>query len=168
MTSTNIERNPRHKTLREMMKIREIKQGTALYSDALTLRHRLFFKDFDLPFSVTADELEPASLHVALTEDNNLLAYGRLSPLAEKQMRISQIVVNPSHRRKGYATKIVCALLGMAEEREANEVVLNSQLTVVSLYEKLGFRKVGKTYRVKLTGVEHQRMRYGLHRDKRG
>jgi len=93
------------------MEITEIEAASPLYDRALQLRYELFFKDFDLPKSVTADDLEGDSTHVALTNGDELLAYGRLSPLGDSTYRISQIVVEPSHRRQGYAIRIVIALI---------------------------------------------------------
>jgi len=142
------------------MRMSKIKEGSKLYNDALDLRYELFFKKFDLPKDVTADDLEPDSTHVVISEDNELIAYGRLSPLEIGTFRISQIIVQPDQRRKGYASKIVFELIKLAKVASAKNIVLNSQLSAASLYENLGFHKVGKVYKVKLTGVSHQKMQY--------
>ncbi len=49
------------------MNIEEISENQPLYEIAFDLRYALFFKDFDLPRSVTADELEPISTHLAIS-----------------------------------------------------------------------------------------------------
>lgn len=140
------------------MVIEEIEEGSQVYLEALELRYQLFFKEFDLPRSVTADKLEADSIHVALSENGVLLAYGRLSPLESETFRVSQIVVSENHRRKGHASAIVSELVKCAERRAARKVVLNSQLSVIPLYEKFGFREIGDIYTVELTGVKHQKM----------
>lgn len=146
----------------EDLVLKTIIEGSELYREALDLRYALFFKDFDLPKSVTADDLEPVSVHVALIEKNNLLAYGRLSPLDSETYRISQIVVYPRHRRKGYASRIVSELMRQGGELGAKKVILNSQVSVLPLYRKLGFKEYGEQYKVKLTGVLHQKMAYEM------
>ena len=144
----------------EGLVLKIITEDSDLYREALDLRYTLFFKGFDLPKSVTADDLEPVSVHVALVENNNLLAYGRLSPLDSGTYRISQIVVYPEHRRKGFASRIVSELMLLGGELGAQKVVLNSQVPVLPLYRKLGFREYEDQYKVKLTGVLHQKMAY--------
>lgn len=140
--------------------LKTITEDSDLYREALDLRYALFFKDFDLPKSVTADDLEPVSIHVVLVENGNLLAYGRLSPLESGAYRISQIVVYPVHRRKGFASRIVSELTRLGRDLGAEKVILNSQVSVLPLYRQLGFSEFGEQYKVKLTGVFHQKMVY--------
>ena len=45
------------------MHIDEIQIGSPLYEIALELRYNLFFKEFDLPKKITADEMEAESTH---------------------------------------------------------------------------------------------------------
>lgn len=144
----------------ENLVLKTITEDSDLYREALDLRYDLFFKDFDLPKSVTADDLEPVSTHMALAENENLLAYGRLSPLEPGIYRISQIVVYPEYRRKGFASRIVSELTRLGRDLGANKVILNSQVSVLPLYRQLGFREFGGQYEVKLTGVLHQKMAY--------
>ena len=140
------------------MNIEEITVDHLLYEKALDLRYELFFKGFNLPKSVTADELESDSMHVVLSNGTQLLSYGRLSPLGSGTYRISQIVVPEKYRRNGYATIVVKQLIDLAKQLNASTVQLNSQVSVTELYNKIGFQPVGKAYKVKLTGVEHVKM----------
>ena len=144
----------------ENLVLKTITDDSDLYREALDLRYALFFKDFDLPKSVTADDLEPVSVHVVLIENNNLLAYGRISPVDSGTYRISQIIVYPEQRRKGFASRIVSELMRQGCELGAKKVVLNSQVSVLPLYRKIGFKECGELYKVKLTGVLHQKMAY--------
>ena len=56
------------------MNIEEIEIDNPLYEKALDLRYRLFFEEFKLPKSVTADELESFSTHIVIMESEQLLA----------------------------------------------------------------------------------------------
>lgn len=144
------------------MKIDVISVNNRFYDEAMELRYVLFFKEFGLPKSVTADELESVSSHVVISDGNELLAYGRLSPLGSGVFRISQIVVPKDHRSKGYASKLLRKLMEIAIAKGATTLQLNSQLSAKTLYQRLGFREIGEVYRVKLTGIEHIKMQYDV------
>ena len=144
------------------MNIEEIEIDNPLYEKALDLRYKLFFEEFKLPKSVTADELEPFSTHIVIMESEQLLAYGRLSPLESTTFRISQIVVPEECRRKGYATILIKELIVIASRLKATTIQLNSQVAVTELYRKIGFQPIGETYKVKLTGIEHVKMVYEI------
>ena len=142
------------------MNIAEINKDSPLYEVALGLRYAVFFEPFGLPKDVTADEMETQSIHIAITENDELVAYGRLAPLVEDEFRISQIVVHPKHLKRGLSTKLLGRLMGEAVERGAKRIRLGAQVTAQALYEKLGFRAVGDVYVVQLTGVPHVKMVY--------
>lgn len=144
------------------MNIDVISVDSRFYSEAMELRYVLFFREFGLSKSVTADELESVSSHVVITDDNALLAYGRLSPLGSGVFRISQIVVPKGHRNKGYASKLLRKLMELGAAKGAKKLELNSQVSVKAFYHRLGFREVGEVYRVKLTGIEHVKMEYDV------
>ena len=118
------------------MNIEEISEHQPLYEIALNLRYALFFNEFGLPKSITADELEPISTHLVISENNQLLAYGRLSRIDSETFRVSQIVVPEAHRRKGYATMIVKNLIKIAKDKGARKINLNAQVVVAELYRK--------------------------------
>ena len=145
------------------MRIEEITVTSQLYKVAMELRYTLFFKDFNLSKSVTADELEPVSFHIVITEGKELLAYGRLSPLESKVFRISQIVVPKKYRHKGYASTLLSKLIELGISKGAETLQLNSQLSVKELYLRLGFKVVSDVYKVKITGIEHVKMEYHVH-----
>jgi len=144
------------------LNIEEILVTDPLYDIALELRYKLFFKEFDLPKSVTTDELEPVSFHVAISKGLDLLAYGRLSPLEPGIFRISQIVVPEDQRRKGYASCLVDKLIDLAKTKGARTIRLNSQTSTKDLYQRIGFREVSDVYKVKLTDVEHIKMAFEI------
>lgn len=144
------------------MNIEEISPTSALYAKAFDLRYALFFEAFDLPKSVTADDMEGESTHVAISEADTLIAYGRLSPLEPDVYRISQIVVPVELRGNGYATLLLKKIIEIAKIKGATKIQLNAQITAVELYSKLGFKPIGDIYKVKLTGLEHIKMAYSV------
>ena len=134
--------------------------GSAIYEEALDLRYSLFFKEFDLPKEITADDLESISTHIAITENDELLAYGRLSRLDADEFRISQIVVTPHHQGQGLSKLLLKRLMDEARIQGAQLIRIGAQLTAIGLYERLGFHPIGEVYTVKLTGIPHVRMVY--------
>ena len=142
------------------MNIDEIQIGSPLYEAALELRYSLFFKEYDLPKKITADDMEAASIHIAITENDELLAYGHLSKLDINEYRVSQIVVNPDYQGQGISKVLLERLMNEAKTRGARKIRLSAQETVIGLYESIGFKQVGELYTVKLTGIPHIKMVY--------
>ena len=104
--------------------------------------------------------MEAASVHIAITENDELLAYGRLSKLNINEYRVSQIVVNPDYQGQGISKILLERLMQEAKTRGARKIILSAQETVIGLYESMGFKQVGELYTVKLTGIPHIKMVY--------
>ena len=142
------------------MIIEDVTVGSATYNLALQLRYELFFEELGLPISVVPDDLEESSTHVAMSDDDELLGYARLSEIGDNDYRISQVVVSPKHQGKGHSMILLRNLMEKAKIAGAQTIRLNSQIGVIGLYEKLGFETVGEIYTVKLTGLPHKKMVY--------
>lgn len=140
------------------MKVIEFSSENPLYEETMDLRYQTFFMEFALPKSFTPDELEPASFHLALIDESELLAYGRLSPLGKDVYRISQVIVPENYRGNGYASILLRELIERAKSLGAVGVQLNAQVSAQKLYEKCGFKAIEQPYKVKLTGIEHVKM----------
>lgn len=140
------------------MRTSEIDRENPLYFEALKLRHELFFKEFGLPESIVADELEIDSIHIAIADEKRLVAYGRLSEIESGIFKLSQIVVIPARQRRGYGSQLVRRLVDLAISRGATQIELNSQVAAKSLYSKLGFVEAGDVYPSRTTGIPHIKM----------
>ena len=144
----------------QKMNISEIKKGEVLYKKAFELRYLLFFKDYNLPKEIINDEKEDKSTHIAISQKDELIAYGRLSKLNGKEFQISQMVVSPIHQSQGYGEKLLLEIVQIAKNKGAKNIMLNARTTATSLYEKLGFQQVGKVYNSQSTGIPHIKMVY--------
>lgn len=142
------------------MKVEEVPIGSDLYFQALHLRYELFFEDLGLPESVVPDNLEEVSAHFALSCNDGLMGYARLSEVDANDYRISQVVVSPTYQGKGCSTVLLDYIIAFGKNVGAKTFRLNSQVHVIGLYEKLGFRCYGDEYIVELTGVPHKKMVY--------
>ena len=140
------------------MNISEIQKDDALYKKALELRYRLFFKEHNLPKEVLDDGKENESTHIAMSHENELVTYGRLSALGNGEFQISQMVVAPTYQSQGYGTKLLLKLIQTAQEKGAKSIVLNARTTAIDLYKKQGFRQVGQVYNSDSTGLAHIKM----------
>jgi N-alpha-acetyltransferase 30 len=68
---------------------------------------------------------------------------------------IAMLAVADSFRGKGIATKLVCMAIDSMKAREADEVVLETEVSntaSLKLYEKLGFLRSKKLHRYYLNG----------------
>ena len=75
-----------------------------------------------------------------------LVAYAFLRCVAD-ELHILKIAVTPAHRGHGIATWILNHCFSMGTRRGANSVFLEvrpSNIPAVGLYEKLGFKEVGR------------------------
>jgi len=125
------------------MNISQIQQGSSLYNKALVLRHQLFFKEQGLPMEILNDQQEREGIHIAITLKNELVAYGRLAELNNKEFQISQMVVAPAYQGQGYGKKILLKLMHIAQRKGATGMMLNARTTAVGFYQKEGFQEVG-------------------------
>lgn len=65
------------------------------------------------------------------------------------------LAVQESHRGKGIATKLVCMAIDAMAARDADEVVLETEVTntaSLKLYERLGFLRSKRLHRYYLNG----------------
>ena len=144
----------------QKMNMGTIQKGDILYKKALELRYLLFFKEHNLPEEIINDEKEDKSIHFAISQENELIAYGRLFAINSKEFQISQMLVSPRYQRQGYGEKLLLEIMRTARNQGAKKIMLNARTTAINLYEKLGFKKVGLVYSSKSTGIPHIKMVY--------
>lgn len=68
---------------------------------------------------------------------------------------IAMLATSSSHRNRGIATKLVCMAIDAMKARDADEIVLETEVENVGarrLYEKLGFLRSKKLWRYYLNG----------------
>lgn len=140
------------------MNIAEIQLDGLLYKKALELRYKLFFEEHGLPKDILNDKMENESSHIAISNGNELIAYGRLLALNNEESQISQMVVSPPYQNQGYGSKLLSELMLIAKSRGATIIMLNARTDAAGLYSKQGFRRVGQAYNSHSTGVPHVKM----------
>jgi len=104
---------------------------------------------FPCPWSVNAFKEElanPLSHFFALLRDDRLIAYICFWMFAG-EIHLLNIAVHPGERRKGYGRQLLGEMIGMGLENRIEAVWLEvrpSNQTARMLYEKMGFKEMGR------------------------
>jgi len=93
------------------------------------------------------DELDAQARHFLLFEGLQGVATGRFRK-TDKGIKIERIATLMNYRGKGYASQIIQHLFQIAAEAypENTYYYLHAQVTVMPLYESLGFKPYGPTF----------------------
>lgn len=114
--------------------------------DAVAALERVCFSK-PWPKSMLEDELynPNVSLVVAEGKDGAVLGYGEIGVVLDEGC-LEKIAVDPKYRRQGVAEAILSAFLrfGQAHLAFLTLEVRASNAPAIALYEKLGFRQVGR------------------------
>jgi predicted GNAT family N-acyltransferase len=137
------------------MKIQRVEVGSDEWKKARELRYKLFFEETPHDESIMDDEFEKTSIHMVYVEEGEVLAYGRLTDIGEKEYVISQMVVKSTFQSKGLGSEILQNLLNLVGN---NHVSLSARLPAVDFYKKFGFSIVGSEFVTPSTGVAHIKM----------
>ena len=144
----------------KIMKLKFIDTNSPEYLQACKLRYKLFFAEYNLPFSTVYYHRESISIHAVIQEKytDEVIAYGILTPGENKVDQIHQMVVSPSHQKQGFGTTIIQALIDKAKLQQAQAIILQARTTAVNFYRKFSFEVVSREYPSKKTGVLHVTM----------
>lgn len=93
------------------------------------------------------DELDAQARHFLLFEDQQAVATGRFRK-TDKGIKIERIATRMDYRGKGYASQMIQHLIAVADIAypENTYYYLHAQVTVMPLYESLGFTPFGSTF----------------------
>ena len=135
--------------------VRLIEYGSSEYLQACELRYELFFAKHNLPWSTVFKNYYPGSFYAAIILQNSLVAYAELVPQDHSTYRICQMVVHPHYQRQNFGRTILLTLIELAKSKNATSLILNSRLSAIAFYEKLGFHCFGTEFPSTTTGVMH-------------
>ena len=113
------------------------------------------------------DLTDKLSYHLWLENENAIKAYLRVIPAGVVRKEVSLGRVIAVDRHQGLGTEIVKKGIAFAKEQlGAEEIVIEAQTYVRSLYEKLGFKAESEEFLE--DGIPHVRMRLVLQKLKKG
>jgi len=102
------------------------------------------------------DGLDHAATHLLAYVDGHPVGTARMRSIGKKTIKIERLAVLPEARRKGIGKQLTQKALDFAKEHHYQTAILNSQVYIKSLYEKLGFRQVGEVFDE--AGIPHIKM----------
>ena len=132
------------------------------YQQACKLRYRLFYDDRSLFRSDVFSSEEKNYYHLAISIEDLIVAYGQLVSQTNSIYLIKQMVVEPNYQKQNLGTQIVLQAIALAQEQGATKIVLNSRLSAVGFYQKLGFYTCGVKFPSPTTGIFHISMKKNI------
>lgn len=107
---------------------------------------KLCFSDPWSENSVASELKNPLALWLVAMEGETLAGYIG-SQSVEGDADMMNVAVHPAFRRRGIAERLCLTLMGALKERGVHSLTLEvraSNMSAIALYEKLGFRQVGR------------------------
>mgnify|MGYP001131698286 CR=1 FL=1 len=126
-------------------------------AECFGIRMRVFVEEQGVPLDEELDEDDIHALHYLVRDGEIPAAAARLVPKSDGVAKVGRVAVLPSYRRQGVGTKLMTYILD-GDARSYEEVILDSQLTAVGFYERLGFVAEGDEFLD--AGIPHIRMRF--------
>lgn len=104
------------------------------------------------------DDFDKEAYHIWLEDDDGIEAYLRLMPAGVARTEVSLGRVIAVKRRCGLGSRIVSEGIRFAKEKlQADEIVIEAQTYVKTMYEMLGFKTESEEFLE--DGIPHIRMR---------
>ena len=123
---------------------------------AYAVRQEVFIREQGVPEDMELDECDPGAVHVLAYLNAQCIATARLVRLDAKSAQIGRMAVLVALRGQGIGTAMLKKLLELAMSEGISSLILHSQVSAVSFYEKLGFKADGPTYQE--AGIPHRNM----------
>lgn len=114
--------------------------------EALAIRMRVFVEEQGVDPALEIDDDDAVAWHVLARLDGEPAGTARLVMLDQLRAKIGRVAVLPEYRGHGIATQLVKLLMEYARREGRTQAILDSQLPVMPLYEKLGFTAVGEVF----------------------
>ncbi len=138
-------------------------QGKYLYygddlSDVFEIRRQVFQVEQGVPAQIEFDGIDDLAIHVivyASDGKNYPVATGRVYFDGETY-RIGRVAVIKEERGKSYGDFAVRMLANKAFLAGAKEIHIDSQVTAIPFYERIGFRTLGEEFME--AGIRHRMM----------
>lgn len=113
---------------------------------ALEIRFRVFVEEQGVDPNLEIDDYDGVAWHVLARVDGQPAGTARLVMLDQQRAKIGRVAVLPEYRGQGIASQLVQLLMEYARREGRTQAILDAQLPVIPLYEKLGFEAVGEVF----------------------
>ncbi len=133
-----------------------IKSWEKAAKEAYAIRQKVFIEEQGVPEHMELDEYDPGASHVLAYQNAQCIATARLVRLDAKSAQIGRMAVLVSLRGQGIGTAMLKQLIEFALSEGISNLLLHSQVSASSFYEKLGFKAEGPIYQE--AGISHRNM----------
>ena len=133
-----------------------IKPWEKASKEAHAIRQAVFIREQGVPEDMELDEYDPLADHALAHQNGQYVATARLVRLDANSAQIGRMAVLVAFRGQGIGKAMLKKLIGLALSEGISSLVLHSQVSAISFYEKLGFKANGPTYQE--AGIPHRNM----------
>lgn len=134
-----------------------IDKESELYDQAVELRYKEFFEQFNRPKESLFDEVEDKSIQIVACLQGKVVGHARLF-IENSIGEISQVVVDKEYRGMKIGFGLITTLLDFASKENIKLMGLDSRVHAINFYRKLGFTTLGDIFPSWKTGLPHIRM----------
>ena len=127
------------------------------YKEAVSIRTEVFFKNLNNSLELINDKDELNGYHFVVLKDKKVIGTGRLN-LNSNVAIISQMAVHPKNQKQGVGSIILNEMLIFLKTKNIRQINLCARLTALKFYSQKGFKKFGREFPSKKTGIMHQNM----------
>jgi predicted GNAT family N-acyltransferase len=139
------------------MTVKEIRHGSSKYQQECALRQEVLRKPLGMNLYLEDLVAEREQIHFGLfDEKDHLLACVIAVPVTATEAKIRQMAVSPSLQGKGYGRLLLEAAEQILAQRGFTHLYLNSRMTAIGFYERLGYTQTGPEFME--VGLPHVKM----------
>jgi len=118
-------------------------------------------KSWNQPEGSEKDELGEKAIPIIAIINDQIVWTARLQRNSEKVGQIRYMAVDSEYQKKGIGEKIILTLHQMAKKIRLKKLILDAREPSIGFYEKLGYRKIEKSY-ILFGEIQHWQMEYIL------
>ncbi len=126
------------------------------FSQMQVIRRSVFQEEQGVDPALEFDGLDEIADHLLAYLDNQPVGTARIRYLNQHTAKVERLAVLSEARGKGLGKKLMEKALDVAAKKNIEEVVVNAQDYVKSLYEQLGFEQVEERFYE--AGIAHVKM----------
>lgn len=144
------------------MTVRAVPFGSPEYDATVELRRDVLRRPLGLDFTREQLDAEHGDVHLALFEEDRLLACLMLTPIDPTTLQMRQVAVREDLQGQGLGRRLVEEAEAWAEGRAFERMVLHARETAVAFYVSLGYVAEGEAFEE--VGIPHRAMGKSLRR----
>lgn len=131
-----------------MLKMIDVDFGSSRYDQLVELRYKVLLEPLGLKFLDLHRAKEVSYLHIGCIDNLNDKLVGGLMliPLDNESIRMMQVAVLPEYQGKGVGHQMVAYAQQRAKEAGYSKIIMHAMLSVVSFYEKMGYKQEGDIF----------------------